>query len=283
MWTLSIVQQFRKMGFQVDVWSRVKGQVSTKLKAVKTLKPKYDLILVNHNKVLKKLLAKNIKGFKIMTCHGIYPFLEQPCPGADMYASISEEVAQHLDLMGYNSTIIKNGVDLQKFKPEKPLNEKLTNILILAKGYTARNMIIEACEKRGLYWFICQNQWHMEKIINDFDLVISLGRGAVEALACGREVLILDSRDYSNHPNQAVGDGLFSTHNKPIQVMGHNYSGRSTKYSYEPIDILREFDNYSNKHINHNRQWAVKYHNIENTCKKYLEIYERYQGKIKTT
>ena len=37
-----------------------------------------------------------------------------------------------------------------------------------------------------------ERPWAMEEILPRFDIVFSLGRGAIEAMACGRAVFVYD-------------------------------------------------------------------------------------------
>jgi len=73
----------------------------------------FDICLLSHCTSIE--LAKKVKGFKIQTCHGIYPYLEQPVEGMNAYVSISEEVHEHLYRLGSISNVISNGINHDRF------------------------------------------------------------------------------------------------------------------------------------------------------------------------
>ena len=87
----------------------------------------------------------------------------------------------------------------------------------------------------GLGFGITLSQEQLVDVINSNDLVITLGRGLQESLACGRPVLI---SDYS------TSDGLHSSgHNS----CGHkcNFSGRWNKYPITKDHIKEELSKYN--------------------------------------
>ena len=146
----ALVTELVKRGHEVEcVASGVNGMVSEKIKKMgvpvhfRTIRGRsYDLALLSHTTSIA--LAQYVKAFKVQTCHGIYPVLEQPVKGMDAYVAITEEVAAHLRLKGYNSTIIYNGVDCARFSPNGE-NEELLTVLSLAHGEAANNIVRDAC------------------------------------------------------------------------------------------------------------------------------------------
>src|SRR5690606_19053379 len=108
----------------------------------------FDLILANHHTCVFDVYGM---GPIIQTCHGTIPKLECPNDLANAYVSISEEVQQHLqDVYGYQSTLIRNGIDCNRFKPTNILSANLTKVLSLAHSDQANAIIQKACDALGI-------------------------------------------------------------------------------------------------------------------------------------
>ncbi|WP_217697654.1 hypothetical protein, partial [Pseudomonas aeruginosa] len=155
----------------------------------------YDLIFANHNTTVKELFSK---APIIQICHGTIPDLEQPSPLADYHIAISEEISNHLMYLGYSNQVVLNGVDVQVKKPMNPINKKLTSVLSLCQSDKANEQIRSICNSIGLR-FKAYNKHRnptdsVEREINDFDMVVGIGRSIYDAMACGRPSLIYDNR-----------------------------------------------------------------------------------------
>ena len=228
----------------------------------------YDLAIINHNSCLNQLNQyTNIKK-KIFTSHGVIPEAEQPCDGADIYVAVSEEVKYNIENKGFKcSSILRNPINIKIFDEIKPINQKLKNILYIS-GYGERpiQLIKDAC--RGYNLKIIGQAYNksvnnVEKYINRSDLVISLGRGAYEALSCNRNVIVFDS--VNNKDN--YGDG-FINEKTILDFRKNNCSGRNKKIKFDKFSLRKEFLKYDcNLKM---RNYIIKNHNIESICKEYL-------------
>jgi len=267
-WTYAIVQELKRLGHMVEVYSKSRGKMSIRLNMTSTPRRYYDLILINHNTCLRDL--RHVKGFKIFTSHGIYPKLEQPERGANAYVAITPEVQKNVDHLGYRSSVIFNGVDLTRFDNNLQTHDRLENVLCLSHGDKAKDMVEQACKILGVKFSFITGRFNVENAINDNDLVVSLGRGAIEAMACGREVLILDSRGYMTE--DVVGEGMFSP-SMPDGVKYHNYSGRFYGKKYDVALIVEEMKSYNRSRGLVNRNYVLIYHHIKNKVQEYLKIY----------
>ena len=277
-YTYALIKELLKRGHQVTaVGKEGPGLISKKLGELgvkcffEPVSGTYDLILLSHSSSID--LVKNAIGFKVQTCHGIYPALEQPVPGMDAYVSISQEVYLHLKSLGYYSTIIPNGVDCDRYKPTTPINEKLTTVLSLAHSEPANQIIKEACKIANVNLIINNKfkewKWEVDEIINQSDLVISLGRGAYEAMASGRNVIIFDQRNYTNMP--AIGDGIITKDNVD-DYLKNNCSGRYTKRVFDSQILAEELLKYNQQHGKDLREYALENLNIEKQVDKYLRL-----------
>lgn len=231
----------------------------------------YDLILMNHNTTLTAL--QSLKGYGIFTSHGIYPDLEQPAPGADCYVAVSEEVQQHMKEAGYKAHIIRNGIDLKRFRSNRPVSNELERVLCMTQGTQATQKVKKACEQLNIEFISVsksENIWHIEAMIEWADLIIGVGRSAYDAMAMGRDVLLYDERSYS------IRSGIDGFVSAPQieHLITHNCSGR--KYALEATeDRLRyNLEDYSPIRAHLNRNIAKIYFNIEKSVDSYLKLYE---------
>lgn len=273
--TYTLIEELLRIGHNVDLMTFKHGMVSEKLKKkglnINKIKDSYDLILANHNTCVDVVKEK---GFIIQTCHGIYPKLEQPSKNAHAYVSISEEVNNHLKLSGFESTIIRNGINCDRFRPFKPINKKLRSVISMVHSDIANSLVLSACNKLGVNFIRLDKykdkKWEVETIINSGDLVVGLGRSAYEAMACARNVLIFDSRKY--FPSYADG---FLCQTSIKESIKNNCSGRKYKFTYTSDDLAEQMNKYNSRHGVWLREFALNNFNIKNCVKKYIEIYDK--------
>jgi glycosyltransferase involved in cell wall biosynthesis len=231
---------------------------------------RFDVAFLSHSTSIA--FAQRVKAFKVQTCHGIFPSLEQPVDGMDAYVAITEEVCLHLRKLGYRSTVIHNGIDCNRFQPEKRLHRELTTVLSLAHGEGANVILSKVCADLGVQ-LITQNKyngaiWHVEHLINKADLVVGLGRSVYEAIACGRNAVIYDQRSYMD---SAVGDGFVD-----CRTIGHflknNCTGRYSQRVLFEDDVKLELSKYNPMVGKLLRKYALEELNIEKQVKKYLAL-----------
>ncbi|GEQ86813.1 hypothetical protein ULMS_23210 [Patiriisocius marinistellae] len=263
----------KRSNIHVEYFTLHKGIVSKNIEEVLGVsymtKPKYDVIFANHNTTIPYL---HKKGFTIQICHGIFPVLEQPSPLANAHISISQEVQSHLAKKGFNSLIVLNGININRFYPAKPINKTLTNVLSLCKTKEANNVIKEACKISGVH-FVEANMhkkktWNVEEVINEADIVVGLGRSAYEAMSCGRPVIVFDDRTYF----ESMGDGYIRN------ILGlsiqNNCSGRYSKTTYTPALLASEMLKYKQEDGVYFKNFALKELNIDIMVDRYIEYWK---------
>lgn len=278
-YSFALIHQLVRMGHIVEALAGnpKPGKVSAHLKKIgvnvhfQPINKTYDLVCASHSTSLAKM--QNVTGFKVQTCHGIFPKVEQPVPGCDAYVAISKEVQDHLQTKNIESTCIKNGVDCQRYRPIRPITDKLQTVLSLAHSEPANQIIRQACKIAGVK--LIENnkfktwRWDMENIINEVDLVISLGRGAYESMACGRNVVIFDKRGYTKMP--AIGDGIITVDNVET-FLANNCSGRATQQEFDEHKLAEELHKYDPEHGHQLREYALQNLNIVHQAQKYLDL-----------
>ena len=195
--------------------------------------------MANHNSCLQAAVAHSSK--TIMTCHGVYPDLEQPAAGANRYVAVSEEVQDHLWHAGFQSTLVRNPIDCARFSSVTAIAPSLRRVLSLCQGEGANLLVEQACRSLGVE-FISINGDRMyspEALMQEVDVVVGLGRTAIEAMACGRAVLVLDSREYS----PAFMDGMVTESNLR-EFARSNFSGRARRITPTLEAVLEELSLY---------------------------------------
>lgn len=276
-YSYAIIKELVEQGHEVSCITKRRGMAANQVEKLgvpvyfEAIHGKYDLALLSHSTSIA--LSRNVEAFKVQTCHGIYPALEQPVGGMNAYVSISEEVQTHLKSKRIKSTIIRNGIDCERFKPVNQINRKLKTILSLSHSEELNQLLSVVCRNIGAKLIIHNKYktpiWDVENKINEADLVVSLGRGAYEAMACGRNVLILDNRGYVK--GGAIGDGLATSLTLP-HFMKNNCSGRFTKKAFGYKDLVVGLFNYSRNNGNKLREYALKNFNIKNQVNQYLSL-----------
>ena len=243
-WTYTMAKELERLGHQVGVFTHNKGYVSDLLPIDDTPRG-YDLALINHN----TCIGVDAK-FKIFTSHGTVPELERPVEGANVYVAVSENVAEKYNL----KHIIKNPIDTELFKPTNEIKEKPETILSI----TDVNVELP-------YKIITPSRFEMNmpELINQSDLVISMGRGALEAMSCGRNVITWDNRPYW----EARGDGYLDDFSK----LKGNVAG---EYARTDIDLKEEIAKYSKGQGMKNREYILKNHDVKKIVKQYLNLYD---------
>jgi hypothetical protein len=208
-----------------------------------------------------------------MTSHGPGAELEQPIEGADQYVAVSEEVRDVNAKAGFTSEVIRQPIDLERFTPQGPINMAPKKILAISKTSRAAAWISMAGEAIGAQTSWVRGwdraRWDMEDQINDADIVVSCGRGAVEGMACGRAVLSFDYRPYNG---QAMCDGWIHPDTLSV-IQSVNYSTRGFNAPVDgPEPLLDAMGAYEEIMGDTNRLMAVDHHDVRIIAQEYLEL-----------
>ncbi len=274
-YTYALAVELLRRGHKVEYFTFHKGEISEKLEelGVRYMRHKsYDLILANHRSTVRRLCYK---GHIIQTCHGVFHILEQPSRTADALVAVTDEIAEHLRCLGHKSQVILNGVDCRRFYPQTPLSSELRTVLSLCQSDKANNVIEHCCRKLGVVFIKCNkhvdNLWEIEKLINQADLVIGIGRSLYDAMACGRCVISYDHRAYML---AGMGDGYLTPSNIGESIRC-NCSGRGKGGRMTEAMLMEELAKYDPKDGAGNRQYVLENLNIEKAVDAYLAYASR--------
>lgn len=295
----AIATELKKQGHNVSAFSPSLGFVSDLLekqgircyedleeeKFDIVLKPKrdfnFDIIHAQHN-AITDYASKYLPNIPMVyTCHGlIWKQEDRVCPEhppfhlkqVKKWVGVSEEVVAKIKEAGHEATVIRNGIDLERFKPVKPLNEKIKKILVITNWWGSESepaqILGDAIKDTGIEVLALgvnwSHQWDVEKVMNEVDLVISYGRGALEAMSCGRPVLI-----YGHNGN----DGIVTKENYN-EIRKNNFSGRRFKEKWNASRLKEELEKYNPELGKDSRELIEKNHDIKDIIKQYEKLYK---------
>ena len=270
-YTYAIIVELLRRGHHVEYFTFKRGNVSLRIEELGVSfkrRNRYNLVIANHNAVVDSIRQC---GFIIQTCHGVFPELEQPSPNADAFVSITQEVQEHLQEKGYESVIVWNGIDCDRFHPTSELNPQLHTVLSLCQSEEANRFIEECCSQLGIELLkankYSDNVWNVEDMINKADLVVGIGRSIYDAMACGRCVVSFDHRSYSG----PCGDGYITSDNIR-NYLRNNCSGRYSKTLFTRQSFIAELNRYNPSDGKALREFVLKEMNISNVVSKYISI-----------
>ncbi len=230
----------------------------------------YDAVLASHYPVVAALLRRGFARENIVqTCHGCHIDSEKPHPGAGRHVAVSEEVATAIG----TTDLVPNGVDCGRFVPRSSVRKRLRRVLGLCQGDRARRLLAQVCSERGLLLEqhdpVYRPAADMPAAMNAADLVVTLGRGAAEALACGRIVLVMDERGYVGRG--ALADGLLRPETFAASSRC-NHSGRGTGKQPDAEYLHAELDRYDPALGDWGRLVATERYNVQTAAGHYLRL-----------
>ena len=194
----------------------------------------------------------------LLVSHGLIE-PERPVPDADAYAFVSEECRDwwttHRDtgavVSGWGERhIVRQPIDTVFWCPGE--TDRTEPYCYRHSYYQGLEFLPEVCRDLG-YSFVHGRDKSPEearKWIRGAACVISSGRGALEAMACGVPVIIADDRPYNDRP-------LCNRGNPELT----NYSGRGGDLAGP--DRLADEIKFSTGHPASDRDWVVAHHNVK--------------------
>jgi len=241
----------RGLGHTVDLWAPGDNPPTGR----------YDLALTSQRTVEA---AKDWADYTIHTVHGTVVPDEKPFAGADRYVGVSSEVAGK-----YGCPVIRQGVDLSVFRNVRPPSTEPMLIGYVSDYSEPPEGLLDAAEACGSLVKHITGEDDMPSMYNAVDLVVGVGRTAIEAMACGRPVIVYDNRHYQG----PMGDGYLGTkEDYAAKVMGRNYSGRTARINPTTETWARWIDKYRWGYDNWYRSWVADHHDIRKTAAEYLSL-----------
>lgn len=231
MWT-RVMYDALSLHNRVDVFARTTNSIFPDMTPYDP-RARYDLALINHNQTMRAL--RHMRAARvIMTIHGTTPPLEWPVFGADAYVSVSE---WERDFIPLPSTVIRNPIETWRFAPTRRPSQRLRRVAMMTNyGGPAHRILREACEILGVELRSAGlvspdgTTAMPEALMNWADLVVGVGRTALEAMSCGRNVFLL---------GQWGAGGMVTPEN--VRGLGHvNWSGAQRGDWPTPVQLADE-------------------------------------------
>ena len=228
-------------------------ECTTDIEKVKTFNP--EAAYTQHHPVAVTIRAALPKCPVLHAILGVLPFLEKPLAvelGINRYLAISEEVASSLLKAGIPQKqihLFRNVISDHRFyNDKKPISETPRRLVVFSYKLDERKLqaIASVCKSRDIEILDdtpprpgATDYTEVPSKLRAGDIVITSGRGAIEAMMCGCVPLIMaDCGD----------DGLVTPENFK-KIMRFNFSGRATKRSFTEVELAVEIDNYSASNI----------------------------------
>jgi hypothetical protein len=230
----------------------------------------YDIILFNHNNTVHPDFQSKCK---IFTIHGIYPELEKPPDGMDRYVGISNEIGEYYKNLPID--VIYNGIDTEKFNFQSTNKTKRNNVLFSSNSKnTFTHLLHLASLSLGLRYKRIGRGKKRQNDVTEFlqwsDIVVGLGRTALEGLSCNKKVIVADRRFY----NEVGMDGLLTADNIEGSK-NFNYSGRAYKKPITFFSLRKELKKAKSDKTIWERDWILKNHNISLIAGEYISLAEK--------
>lgn len=275
-WTQTMAAELVRRGNDVTIFTLMKGEMATRMPCeVVTKVPRegFDVCLVNHNTCLGMVYP--VDGVKVFTSHGPSHGLERAVRGAGVYVAVSEEVRASNAACGFFPEIVRNPIDLEKFRPAAVEGKQARQLLgggptvfINCKNTGALAKAKQACEMAGYaYDFIHYTEhpnFDPAPLMPFFDIAITSGRGALEALACGLAVIVFNGRS----DGTVTADGWVTPENVE-DVASFNFSGRSRGENWGADELANCLRRYEHHDL---RGYVRENHNVRTAADRYLEL-----------
>ena len=287
LYVCTLADELTEMGHKVTIYSPILGKVIETIKNINRIeivnnladikRKRFDVIHMQHN-ITAWVVRKQFKSVPaIMTIHGIIPKLEQPPRlnlGIAKYVAVSDEVAKHLqsdfEIPRKDIKVINNWVDQDKFIKLSEIHEHPKKLLVVSNHMSQSNEKIyrKVCKAKGVEFEhvgLPENPVKdVEQYINSSDIVVTLGRGAMEAMACGRNVILSDVHGL---------DGMVTPKSYP-ELIKNNLSGRRYAKKLSVKNFTKELEKYSPSYSSQLIDLVNEHHNKEKNIKKIMEIYK---------
>lgn len=271
-WTITMVKVLRSLGYTVH-FTGINGKIHKLFQPdFQPLLKQYDLLIANGNTTLRTF--SKIAPVKILVSHGILPSIEQPIKGADIILGVSEEVELNIISKGFKCNgIIRNPIDLSKFKTSNPVKE------IKTIGFLDRRRKFPFIDKLSSKYEIIQignpPTPNIKEELDKCDLVVARGRGIYEAMALSKNVIV--SGNNSGRSNNIEFMDGFVDNSTFYDYRKNNCSGRYNKIHVKNVDMfLEEINKASIEQGYNNRELMQKNNDARAIANQILGHYKKH-------
>lgn len=249
----------QKRGHSPFVYSSILGEVANEIRSaaipvvsdLTKLSVVPDIIHGQHHLETMTALLHFPKVPAIYFCHGWTPWQELPPQFPRIFKYVAVDAAVHDRLLFEHGIaenridVILNFVDLEKFKPRGSLPVRPQRALFFSNYASEKNVVSivqKACQKAGISLDIIGYGMHNacvapEALLGCYDLVFARGRSAIEAMAVGAAVILLDTKK----------TGQMVTPDNLEKLRSLNFGIRTREEAVSVEAIEREINRYNPK------------------------------------
>jgi hypothetical protein len=207
-YTLALARELERLDHDVSIYSPNRGQMAEfaqqqgiRVFGAAELPPACDLVVACDAATCHELARRYLGALKVMVVHSADHMLQAP-PGladsCDGLVVLNDRVARSVAARAWHAPILRlrQPIELWRFWDLGSVRAAPRNVLVVTNYVEgARSQIIEtACRARGLTvrWLGATTgaSASPEAQIADADIVIGLGRSALEAMAAGRATYV---------------------------------------------------------------------------------------------
>ena len=286
LYTKDLAKYLSSKGHSVTVFSTALGPIAEEINRIKNVSvtnnleeikdKKFDVLHIHHNVNAYLLREYFPKTPAIMVIHGVLPEYEQPPRmdlGISQYIAVSEEVRDHLmkeyDIPKSKIEVIYNWVNKKKFAKKSEINPAPKSLLVISNHLSSEQEEIykSVCREKGIEYLhigLPDNPvFNVEDYINKADIIVTIGRGAIESIMCGRNVIISDIYGI---------DGML-TPTLYSESMKNNLSGRRFGKKLTKEIFEEELGKYSVSNAKEMQKIVMHNHNREQNIQKIISLY----------
>lgn len=211
--TRNIALELLRQGHRPLVYTPTPGPIATELRNASIpvvtdlnhIQQPIDIVHGHHLPTTVAALARFPQTPAIFVCHDFVAWHDAPplLPAIRRYVAVDETVYDRLTLESgiapEKACVLLNAVDINRFVSGPPLPPTPRRALAFAKNQGHIEAIRTACAQRGIHLDVVGQAVGLvtdlpERLIPGYDLVFASALSAMEAMACGRAVVVCDGR-----------------------------------------------------------------------------------------
>jgi len=269
-WAYTLAGALRGLGHQVDVVAGRPGQWADRLGCRRAPAGPYDWTLFSSYELWEAWARTPGLGRRAFVAHGKDCPWDTPAEGADLYLAVSPEMVDHLADEGITARLLPQPIDTELFSPGEPIGPTPRRVLVSDQDAIARDLILEVCRERGLEADVLTDTWDTERRIFVADVVIGVGRLALEGMACACSVIVAAGWREST---DGCGDGLMTDATRRASSRC-NYIGRAFRLPLTAAWLHAQLDGYDRAQGPANRAWVCRHHEATMIAERLVEYLE---------
>jgi len=206
----------RRRGHDVAIYIQHEGPPAKELRAegfhvttdLSSITQAPDVIQANQTFPLVEAIGRFPMTPAMSICHDATVWFNEPLdlPAIRRHVAVDfacrDRIASAIPNLEGQIGILHNAVDLDSFQPRAPLPRRPARALVLAKVPSYLDSVRDACAQRGLELSIVgpgigDEVNDLPSYFRSHDLVFASARSALEAMAAGCAVIVLDGRGFA--------------------------------------------------------------------------------------